>query len=174
MASIIASNNVTTASPFLPACRRNVARKIIIAAMLATTSSGGIAASGDCSGKSTHARRFSSQLQACPSQANKPGTICGTSCVESINAQSSPSLSPASAAESAIRSATSPSGGTGTGAASGNALRRPLARGQDILFAVPRAALVRLAFTIGYGWPKVPAMRSSRNAAIHARPGPPR
>jgi hypothetical protein len=35
MAPIIASNNVTTAPPFLPACRWNVARNIMTATMLA-------------------------------------------------------------------------------------------------------------------------------------------
>ena len=36
IAPIIASNNVTTAPPFLPACRWNVARNIMTATMLAT------------------------------------------------------------------------------------------------------------------------------------------
>jgi hypothetical protein len=35
MAPIIASNNVTTAPPFLPACRWNVARNIMTTTMLA-------------------------------------------------------------------------------------------------------------------------------------------
>ena len=129
---------------------------VIIATTLAASSSGGITASGVCSGKSTQARRFSSQLQACPIHANRPGTICGTLFDTLISAHSSPSLSSASAAAMGIRSAASLPGAFGTASPRAERFVGPLYadRTRSLQFRV--TVLLRLVVTIVYGCRKVP------------------